>query len=174
MASGPAWQPRAGDWFSNGAARNSARVLATSGPCLGDAPTARQTFIFSRQYRLLSPKDFRRVFDQAQRSRDKYFTVLWRSNDLQTARIGFAIAKKRIASAVRRNRVRRVARESFRLNRSKLGKADIVIMAQSAAQKASNAELNAALSRHWQRIQGAATERQGQADMNPNDSVDKR
>jgi len=119
---------------------------------LGDAPTATPAFIFSRHYRLLSPAAFQRVFKQATRSGDRYFTILWRSNDVQTARIGFAIAKKRIASAVRRNRIRRLTRESFRQNRNELSNVDIVIMAQPAAQQASNAQLFKSLEHHWNKI----------------------
>ena len=95
------------------------------------------------------------MFEGATRSSDKYLTVLWRGNDLQTARIGFAIAKKRIASAVRRNRVRRIARESFRHHRYELGNVDIVIMAQPAAQRASNADINKSLEWHWNKIRSA-------------------
>jgi ribonuclease P protein component len=100
----------------------------------------------------LSATDFQRVFKGAARSGDKYLTVLWRGNDLQTARIGFAISKKRIASAVRRNRVRRIARESFRHHRNEIGNVDIVIMAQPAAQRASNADIHKSLDRHWNKI----------------------
>ena len=95
------------------------------------------------------------MFKRATRSGDKFLTVLWRNNDLHTARIGFAISKKRIASAVARNRLRRISRESFRHYRDKLGHIDIVVMAQPAAKQASNAELNKSLEWHWNRIRSA-------------------
>jgi len=77
---------------------------------------------------------------------------LYRDNDKVTARLGFAVAKKRIPAAVGRNRVRRIARESFRKFRTELGSIDIIIMAQSAAVSASNAELFASVEQHWERL----------------------
>jgi len=81
--------------------------------------------------------------------------VLWRPNDGSSARIGFAIAKKNISLAVGRNRVRRLARESFRLQRTTLGNVDIVVLAQAAAGKATNGKLTASLTQHWDRIKKA-------------------
>ena len=118
----------------------------------GEVATARQSFSFSRLSRLLSPAQFQRVFSRAQRSGDRYFTVLYCGNESETARLGFAIAKKRIHRAVGRNRLRRLARESFRKEFSKLGGIDIIIMAQTVADTATNAELNASLAQHWERM----------------------
>jgi ribonuclease P protein component len=78
--------------------------------------------------------------------------LLWRTNDLETARIGFAIAKKRIALATSRNRIRRVARESFRYHRGQFSGIDIIVMAQPAAKQAANKELVSSLERHWNKI----------------------
>jgi ribonuclease P protein component len=118
-----------------------------------DAATPAKTFSFSRQYRLTSPAEFTRVFNNAQRSQDRYFTALYRDNKLPTARLGFAVAKKRVPAAVGRNRIRRVARESFRKQRDSLPSIDIIILAQSAAATATNGELLVSLEKHWQRLQ---------------------
>jgi ribonuclease P protein component len=122
---------------------------------LGDAVTATQQFGFNRLYRLCSPAEFRRVFQQATRSGDRFFTVLWRVNDHPTTRIGFAIAKKQIALAVGRNRVRRLARESFRHQRDNFPGVDIVLLAKTAAGKASNEQLFKSLEKHWLKINQA-------------------
>ena len=111
--------------------------------------TSHKSFGFSRDYRLTKPAEFRRVFAKPRRSSDKFFTVLYRSNDKNGPRLGFAVAKKRIARASGRNRVRRIARESFRLNRHQLGSYDIIILAQSRAGTAANAQLAASLTKHW-------------------------
>jgi len=72
------------------------------------------------------------------------------------SRLGFAIAKKRVSQASDRNRLKRVARESFRHNRESLTTPrpafDIVILANSRAVLASNDELFASLEKHWQKI----------------------
>jgi ribonuclease P protein component len=124
---------------------------------LGDAVMATQQFSFNRLYRLCLPAEFRRVFQQATRSGDHFFTVLWRENDHPTARIGFAIAKKQISLAVGRNRVRRLARESFRHQRSNFPGVDIVLLAKAAAGKASNEQLLESLEKHWLKIQQATS-----------------
>ena len=116
---------------------------------------ATQHFCFSRLYRLCAPAEFRRVFQRATRSGDHFFTVLWRENSQPTARIGFAIAKKQISLAVGRNRVRRLARESFRHRRDEFPGVDIVLLAKAAAGKASNEQLAKSLEKHWLKIQQA-------------------
>ena len=73
------------------------------------------------------------------------------------ARIGFAIAKKKISLAVNRNRIRRLARESFRIQSHAFVGNDIIILAQPAAKSASNKELLNSLNKHWAKI--GATEK---------------
>jgi ribonuclease P protein component len=110
------------------------------------------TFSFSRHYRLNKPADYTRVFDNALRSRDRYYTLLFRASEGDSARVGFAVAKKRISAANDRNRVRRLARESFRQHRHNLPVVDIIILAQSSAVAATNKELFASLEKHWRRL----------------------
>ena len=95
---------------------------------------------------------FRRVFQAAQRSQDRYFTVLYRSSEAKQARLGFAVGKKALPRAVSRNRIRRICRESFRHQREHLGAVDIIILARRPADSASNSELFASLAKHWQRL----------------------
>jgi ribonuclease P protein component len=114
--------------------------------------TPTQTFSFSRRFRLTHPAEFKLVFANAARSRDRYFTLLYCDNGGNSARVGFAVAKKQISLAVGRNRVRRLARESFRQRRATLGPVDIIILAQSAAGSATNSDLSASLEQHWQRL----------------------
>ena len=71
-------------------------------------------------------------------------------------RIGFAVAKKKISLAVQRNRIRRLARESFRLQQQNLASVDIVVLAQAAAAAANNKQLSASLEEHWQKINSQA------------------
>ena len=118
-----------------------------------DAKTASATNSFGRDLRLLKPAEFQRVFDAARRSADRYFTVLYRESGAEGPRIGFTVAKKKIPTAVGRNRVRRLARESFRKQKRTLGGIDIIILAQNAAAAAGNRELYASLDKHWQNLQ---------------------
>ena len=113
---------------------------------------AQTRYAFSRNSRLLTPAEFQSVFANARRSGDRFFTVLYTESGGDSARIGFALAKKKLALAVTRNRVRRIGRESFRHERHNLQGLDIVVLGQTAAGNASKPELAASLSRHWERL----------------------
>ncbi|MBT8423225.1 MAG: ribonuclease P protein component [Gammaproteobacteria bacterium] len=118
-----------------------------------DGNTSSANHTFGRDSRLLKPAEFQRVFSAARRSSDRYFTVLYRESEGTAPRLGFAVAKKKIPTAVGRNRLRRIARESFRTQKRTLGGIDIIILAQNAAGAASSHALRASLRKHWQNLQ---------------------
>lgn len=105
---------------------------------------------FPREARLLSKSSFGQVFGNPKRSADRYFTVLARANGLGHARLGLAISRKVSKSAVVRNRIKRLVRESFRHRRLK--DLDLVVMARPAAAGQSNETLFRALHHHWRRL----------------------
>jgi ribonuclease P protein component len=107
---------------------------------------------FNRRFRLTNPADYTRVFQEGQRSANGLFTVLYRPNGLGYPRLGMAIAKKQARSAVSRNRLKRLIRESFRGAKKQLSDLDIVIMARRKAETSNNALVYASLSRHWQAL----------------------
>lgn len=106
----------------------------------------------ARAERLTDPKAYERVFANARRSRDPYFTVLARSSDTTLARLGLAVSRRVDKRAVRRNRIKRLIRESFRHNKQRLAGLDLVVIARPAAAAADNPTLFAALARHWARL----------------------
>ena len=79
------------------------------------------------------------------------FTVLYKENGGQPARLGLAISKKNCRLAVDRNRLKRVVRESFRHHRDDLDGFDVVVLNQPAAKLAGNKALFDSLEQHWQR-----------------------
>ena len=107
---------------------------------------------FPRTNRLTRPADYDAVFRRARRSGDRFFTVLYCRNSLGYPRLGLAITKKRIRRAMARNRLKRIARESFRHVKKQLLGVDIVIMARDRADQAANEELFASLEKHWQAL----------------------
>ncbi len=93
------------------------------------------------QFRLRSKEDISRVFAGARAKRDGALLVLCLANDLPEvpARIAVTVAK-RLGSAVRRNRIKRVLREALRLERPNLQRGiDLVLVPQSAALTAEQA-----------------------------------
>jgi ribonuclease P protein component len=105
--------------------------------------------------RLLNAAAFGRVFKKATRSRDKWFTVLCRENEMDIARLGLAISKKHCRQATGRNRIKRVVRESFRQHQAELAGLDVVVINQPSAGGAANRQLFDSMAAHWQRCQAA-------------------
>jgi len=98
---------------------------------------------FPRERRLRTSKEFGRVFADPVRSSDRFFTILARPNDVGTARLGLAISRRAAKRAVDRNRLKRIARESFR--QKALPAWDFVVTARPAAAAAPSAALHASL-----------------------------
>lgn len=102
---------------------------------------------------MLDAASFGRVFKKARRSSDTLFTVLYRNNGRKRGRLGLAISKKNCRLAVERNRLKRVARESFRQHQQELTGLDIVVLNRRDSHKADNKALFESLAEHWQHCQ---------------------
>lgn len=124
---------------------------------------------FSRQSRLLKPAEFKFVFQQPVRSGDECFRVLARINTKQQHRLGMAVSKKACSTAVGRNRIKRVVRESFRTRMSATSEQalDIVVMPTPSATEQSNKTLDESISAHWKRLLRRA------GDLETGDSLDQ-
>lgn len=110
------------------------------------------TYQFNRESRLLTPGHFQKVFSKPTRYHSQHFTVLIADNSIKNNRIGFAIAKKKVKLAVQRNRVKRLVRESFRLNQYDLPIVDMVIMAKSGIDQLDNQTINHQIEKIWRKI----------------------
>ena len=116
-------------------------------------PSSESDCSFGKQRRLLTPHDYRQVFQSATfkvSSRD--LLVLARINQGSTARLGLVIAKKHVRRANQRNRIKRVIRESFRQQQYIAG-LDLVVLARGALDQRSNEELFQLLTQLWQQLQ---------------------
>ena len=113
-------------------------------PCSGE--------MFSRHVRLLKPDEHSRVFKNPVRSSDRYLTILAVPGEKSFARLGLAISKKNAKRAVDRHRIKRLVRESFRLNQCELPAIDIVVMAKPITKSAENQQIHHSLQEHWNRL----------------------
>ncbi len=114
--------------------------------------TERARQAFGRELRLLKPAEFKRVFDGATKATTRYLTLLARPNNLGYPRLGMAISRKNVRSAVKRNQIKRQVRESFRHHQGELGGIDIVVMARGGISDWEWQELRAALDGKWQEL----------------------
>ena len=104
---------------------------------------------FPREARLLDGASYAQVFKRNQRLNNRYWIVLVHRSGLEGSRLGLAIAKKRAKRAVDRNRIKRIARESFRQNRVLLNGLDMVVMNKDQAKTATRVELRQSLDMLW-------------------------
>ncbi len=88
---------------------------------------------FSKKERLLNRSDFVNLNRSGKRYQTEHFVVLLKPNGLGIRRLGITVTKK-TAKAVNRNRIKRLIREFFRLNKRRLPQAhDFVIIARKDA-----------------------------------------
>ncbi|MDF1677794.1 MAG: ribonuclease P protein component [Legionellaceae bacterium] len=108
-------------------------------------------FGFDKTHRLLHKQEFDVVFRCAKKITNPEFTVLFCKNTLGHARLGLVISKKIVNKAHDRNRIKRILRESFRLN-SQLPAVDIVVLAKPFVKKALSFQMRANLDKLWNRL----------------------
>lgn len=105
---------------------------------------------FRKSARLLTPHDFKRVFDQVSfRLSSASFVILVRTNTLPAARLGLIIAKKNARRAVDRNRIKRIVRETFRHQQHSLGSCDYAVMTRKGIDRADNDSLREEIDQLW-------------------------
>lgn len=92
------------------------------------------------------------MFQKGCRSGTRYLTLLARENHTSGARLGLAIARKQIKTAVGRNRVKRQVRESFRHHQDLLAGLDIVVMARPGIATADTRKIRSALDSQWREL----------------------
>ncbi|WP_179952121.1 ribonuclease P protein component [Marinicella rhabdoformis] len=115
--------------------------------------------LFPKGKRLLTRSDFDRVFKRSKKIQNKHFSLLIHytstkniKNDDCNSRLGLVVSKKVDKTAVGRNRIKRLVRESFRI-RPNLKLADYAILAKPACKKADNKMLLASLDHLWQQTE---------------------
>jgi ribonuclease P protein component len=96
-----------------------------------EQPAARVSYRFTKQERLLTAREFQRVYRYGRQLHSSLFTVFVAPNRLGRTRLGVTVSRKVSKSAVVRNRCRRRLREVFRRQRPTLPAGwDIVINAK--------------------------------------------
>jgi ribonuclease P protein component len=108
---------------------------------------------FPRSHRLLTPSQFKALFDQPQwRASSQHFLLLVSENGLAAPRLGIVIGKRRVKQAVDRNLLRRLMRESFRLRTTSLNGLDIVVLVRADCNRPDRIAVAAELGKVWAKL----------------------
>ena len=111
-------------------------------------------YSFSPSVRIRCAADYKCVFDGALfKVHQPHFLFLAKVSEQPHSRLGIVVAKKKVRRAHERNRIKRLARESFRLHQQNIELLDIVVMPKMGIHTISNAELHQQLQFAWQKLQ---------------------
>lgn len=90
---------------------------------------------FQKKDRLLTPVQFQAVFDAPIKKIHGEHLLLFIAQGEALPRLGLAITKKKLKNATDRNRLKRLTREQFRLNKSGLADVDLVLIVKKRYDK---------------------------------------
>ena len=108
--------------------------------------------VFDKGRRLLTSADYSRVFEATgHKVSHRHYLILARANRGGCARLGLVISKKNVRLATRRNRIKRVARETFRV-RDDLDSLDIVFLARRGFDTLPDRDQTRLMSQAWSRL----------------------
>lgn len=98
-------------------------------------------FWFTKADRLRKRSEFLRLSNQGKKIQDQYFIAIYTQSPIQRTRLGITVARQ-VGNAPTRNRIKRLSREYFRLNRQTItGHWDINIIAKKKAANLPSAQV---------------------------------
>jgi ribonuclease P protein component len=107
---------------------------------------------FSKAYRLVSKQDFQSVFARSTRISGSSLLALCCSSLSENPRLGMVISKRYVKTAVARNRIKRVIRESFRHHLKQLGGLDIIVLPRKTWSTETQQQLQDEMKKLWQAV----------------------
>lgn len=158
-----AWPHAAAVWCSLAVAPRAAsdsacdvssgpRVRTLRSPSMAGSTRSTVPAKFTPAHRLRHKPEFDLLYREGRRLGDANFLLIVRPNALAHARLGLSVAAKAAGNAVNRNRVKRLLRESFRLNLHRLPPVDIVVNARPPARLADNRALAHSIQQLWDKL----------------------
>ena len=140
MAFEPAWPPKMVGQLSTDVEPKDGTVWVSD------------SYKFPATFRLKTASDIDAVFQAGQKIAANNFVVLVNTNKLNHPRLGTMIAKRKVKHAVDRNRIKRIIRESFRLQQHDLKNYDIIVLATKDIDKLPNEQLQQCLAKIWPKL----------------------
>ncbi|WP_438012108.1 ribonuclease P protein component [Psychrobacter raelei] len=104
-------------------------------------------YCYPKEKRLLKPAEFKPVFNQPLfKVHQTHFMAFAYDSDHLQARLGMAITKKKIPTAVARNTIKRIIREQFRHTHAQLPALDVVFILKRSTKALSNEQMRQEIS----------------------------
>jgi len=110
------------------------------------------SYTFTRELRLLTPAQFKTVFSNPIKASSAEITLLAIPNSEQHPRLGLTVAKRYVKRANQRNRIKRIIRDSFRLQQHNIPHLDIVVLVRNGVMEMENAEINQLIEKLWRKL----------------------
>nr|WP_243887972.1 ribonuclease P protein component [Shewanella algae] len=101
---------------------------------------------------MLTPAQFKNVFTNPIKASSAEITLLAVPNEMQHPRLGLTVAKRHVKRANQRNRIKRVIRDSFRLNQHDLPPLDIVVLVRGGVLDMDNEQLRKLVEKLWRKL----------------------
>ena len=109
-------------------------------------------FSFTKADRILNRADFVQLSKPGTKLQNRHFIALYRPGRFDRSRLGITVSR-RVGKAVTRNRIKRFAREYFRLNRQEMtGNWDINLIVKKEATGLSSQEVLSSLQNIFRKI----------------------
>lgn len=129
---------------------NTPAVEVSTPECLS-RQTNKLDLRFGKSNRLLTPGEFKAVFDSAIfKASGRNLLLLAIPSD--STRLGLVVAKKHVRQAVQRNRLKRLLRESFRHHKTTLVYLDIVALVKPGLWQQDNGTIRNIIDAQWQNL----------------------
>ena len=97
----------------------------------------------------MTSADFSYIFDKPIKNADAAYTILARAGRTDNPRLGVIVSKKNIRSAAKRNRAKRIVRESFRQHKELIHSLDVIVICKKHCEQMINGKLFERLHKHW-------------------------
>lgn len=105
-----------------------------------------------KEQKLNCAADFQVLFKKGKKLVSRFFAAYGIINNRSTARLGIVVGKKALRSAVKRNQVKRIVRESFRHHQHLLINMDVMVVAFPGINKLDKTQLRVCLDSEWQKL----------------------
>ena len=108
---------------------------------------------FPHSVRVTTQAEYSPVFSSGQKIFGRHGKLLYIKSTKQHPRLGIIVSKKAAKQSVVRSRIKRIARESFRLSQKSLPNVDIVFIARYGSDSVSNEELRHCLKKMLSKLE---------------------